>query len=251
VKFTPRGGRISIALERLDSHLEIRVSDTGCGIRAEFLPLIFDRFRQVDSSTTRAFGGLGLGLSIVRQLVELHGGTVTADSAGEGMGTTFVVRLPVTSVHPRVEYTPCKPGPDRRPAMSALSGSLAGISILAIDDEPDSLRVLATALRQFGAEVWGAHSASEGLQVLRAREVSVVICDIGMPQEDGYSFIRKLRELEKSASRWTPAIALTAYARPEDRMRTVAAGFQVHVAKPADPMEIGALVANLARTVIR
>jgi signal transduction histidine kinase/CheY-like chemotaxis protein len=250
VKFTPRDGRIQVVLERVESHVQIRVSDSGCGIPAEFLPSIFERFRQFDSSTTRAHGGMGLGLAIVRQLVELHGGTVTANSEGAGKGTTFVVRLPLVVLH-RQQEAGSSPGDSSRQHGASPPVSLSGLRILAVDDEADSLALLSTALTRAGAEVITANSALEGIEQFRKGRIDLAICDIGMPRQDGYAFIRKIRELEAGEARWTPAIALTAYARPEDRLRTVAAGFQAHVAKPADPLELIALVASLARTALR
>ncbi|HEY0340274.1 MAG TPA: ATP-binding protein, partial [Steroidobacteraceae bacterium] len=251
VKFTPKGGRIQVLLERINSHVEIRVSDSGQGIATGFLELVFERFRQVDSSTTRAHGGLGLGLSIVRQLVDLHGGNVIAESAGPGKGATFVVRLPLAAVQ-RAPALESAPEPESRDLVSPpAAASLLGLTVLAIDDELESLRVLSESLRLFGAQVTTANSALQGLELFRAGPVDVVICDIGMPQEDGYSFIRRMRALEQTAGRVTPAIALTAYARGEDRMKTLAAGFQIHVAKPANPLELVQVVAGLARVSAR
>lgn len=231
-----------------DTGARADVSDSGQGIATEFLQLVFERFRQVDSSTTRTYGGLGLGLSIVRQLVELHGGSVIAESAGPGQGATFVVRLPLTAVQ---RIPSLDPAPERKsqdlthpPAASCL----AGLTILAIDDEAESLRLLAESLKLFGAQVTTANSALQGLQSGR---VDVVICDIGMPREDGYSFIRRMRAVEQTAGKLTPAIALTAYARSEDRMKTLSAGFQIHLSKPVNPLELVSIVAGLAKISAR
>jgi CheY-like chemotaxis protein/two-component sensor histidine kinase len=250
VKFTPRGGRVQVHLERIDSVVQICVSDTGEGIAPAFLPHIFERFRQADASTTRSQGGLGLGLAIVRQLVELHGGKVSAESAGEGRGTTIKIHLPVSVLNrsvatqhiaePRAEALP-KHAPEDVP-------SLTGVRVLVIDDEPESLRVVAAALSQYAADVLSTNSAASGLELFSARTPHVVICDIGMPREDGYAYVRKMRKLEEGKPRWTPAIALTAYARAEDRARILAAGFQVHMAKPVDPFELISVVAGLAKT---
>ena len=212
---------------------------------------MFERFRQVDSSTTRTYGGLGLGLSIVRQLVELHGGSVIAESAGPGQGATFVVRLPLTAVQriPSLDPAPERQSQDltHPPAASCL----AGLTILAIDDEAESLRLLAESLKLFGAQVTTANSALQGLQSFRSGRVDVVICDIGMPREDGYSFIRRMRSVEQTAGRLTPAIALTAYARSEDRLKTLSAGFQIHLSKPVNPLELVSIVAGLAKISAR
>lgn len=248
VKFTPKGGRIQVTLERNNSHVQVRVADNGRGIASQYLAAIFERFRQIDSSTTRSYGGLGLGLSIVRQLVELHGGSVTADSPGEGQGSTFTVRLPITPLRYRAEptavYEVIPPVPSLAPTLMAL----AGVKVLIIDDELDSSHVLAVTLSAYGAEVMTANSAPRGLELFANAAVDVIVCDIGMPQEDGYSVIRKIRSAQEAGERWTPAIALTAYARSDDRTRALAAGFQAHVAKPADPLELVTLIAGLSRT---
>jgi PAS domain S-box-containing protein len=252
IKFTPRGGRVQIRVERINSHIEIVVSDTGQGIRPEFLPYVFDRFRQAEGGTTRQHTGLGLGLAIVRHLVELQGGTVRVDSPGEGQGATFTVRLPIMVVHPRddQELRVHPRAPKKGPILLDRSPNLNAIKVVIIDDEPDTRSLLRTVLEQCGAEVRDAGSAEEGLRVAEEWKPSVVVSDIGMPGLDGYEFIRKFRDRERQQGIWTPAVALTAYARAEDRVRALTAGFQVHVAKPIDPIEFALVVAGqLARGV--
>lgn len=195
IKFTPKGGRVQVRLERINSHVEINVSDTGCGISAEFLPFVFDRFRQADSSSTRQQGGLGLGLSIVRHLAELHGGTVIAASEGEGRGSTFTVRLPTMIIHRRdsqEERTHPRAGADLLPVASQ---RLDGLRILAVDDETDTRELLKAMLGGCGAEVTAAGSVGEALGLIEELKPDVIVADIGMPGENGYEFIRKLREL--------------------------------------------------------
>ncbi len=254
VKFTPKNGRIQVHLEWADSNVQICVSDTGEGIDAAFLPYVFERFRQADASSTRHHGGLGLGLAIVRQLVELHGGSVSAESAGPGQGSTFKVSLPVSLLQrpfppmQRMEDTltqEAENGGSRHPP------SLKGLRILVIDDEPESLHVVGAALSHCEAEVLTASSVASGLELFSRCAPNIVICDIGMPREDGFAFARKMRTLEQGRRRWTPAIALTAYARPEDRARILGAGFQVHMVKPVDPFELIAVIAGFGKTVGR
>lgn len=246
VKFTPRGGKIQIALQCVNSHAEVRVSDTGIGIKPEFLPFIFDRFRQADASTTRSHGGLGLGLAIVRNLVELHGGRVRATSPGEGQGSTFVVELPLMVVHPLPEA-----GEVRHPRALPEPGplvlpDLAAVVVLVVDDEADARDLIRRVLEECGAEVWMASSAREALEVLKRAPVGIILSDIGMPGEDGYEFIRQVRTLPYESGGSTPAAALTAFARPEDRTRALLAGYHAHLSKPVEPMELAALVARLA-----
>ncbi len=246
VKFTPKGGRVQVRLERINSHIEIIVSDTGKGIDAEFLPHVFDRFRQADGTTTRAHGGLGLGLSIVRQLVELHGGTVNVESAGEGQGATFIVQLPLMVTRRELN------NPERRHPTAGGSvsfdcpPSLKGLRILVVDDEADTRDLLRAVLERCDSEVTTVGSAVEALAALEQARPDVIISDIGMPEEDGYSLMGKVRELEAGLADRIPAIALTAYARVEDRVRALTAGFQVHVPKPVEPIELVAVVASLA-----
>jgi PAS domain S-box-containing protein len=240
VKFTPAGGRVEARVARRDSHVEIAISDTGVGIGADFLPYVFESFRQADSSITRRHGGLGLGLAIVKQLVELHGGLVEAKSEGEGRGATVTVRLPLMPITTDVSAAHAE---QDRPAPR-----LAGVSVLVVDDHSDTRDVVAMALEQAGANVLTAGAAAEALTVLRERRPDVLLCDLEMPGESGYELMKKLRALPADAGGLTPAIALTAYARDEDRVRTLLAGFQRHVAKPARPDDLAAAVAALAGT---
>ncbi len=251
IKFTPRGGRVQVLLERVNSHLEVSVSDTGQGIDPEFLPHVFDRFRQADSSTTRQFGGLGLGLAIVKQLVELHGGTVWVRSGGQGCGTTFTVALPLTILHPADE--PEDPAARRHPdggglavPVPAVSFDLADVRALVVDDEADARALVKRLLEARGAFVTAAGSVPEALESMRRGRFDVLISDIGMPKEDGYALIRQVRALDPERGGMIPAVALTAYARSEDRMRAVRAGFQMHVTKPVEPAELLTMVASLA-----
>jgi PAS domain S-box-containing protein len=249
VKFTPRGGRVQVLLERVNSHLEVSVIDTGEGIPPEFLPHVFDRFRQADASTTRRHGGLGLGLSIVKQLVELHGGRVRASSSGEGSGSTFTVSLPLTVIHP-----PPEPEAGRRHPVARTGPHLSqdtcvelhGVRVLVVDDEPDARSLLQRLLEDCHAIVMLAESAGAALEKLVADRPDVLVSDIGMPGEDGYSLIRRVRALHPDKGGNVPALALTAYARSEDRTRSVLAGFQMHMSKPVEPAELIAMVASLA-----
>jgi hypothetical protein len=250
VKHSQRGGRVQVLLERVNSHLEVSVIDDGEGISPEFLPLVFDRFRQADSTTTRRHGGLGLGLSIVKQLVELHGGTVRAKSPGVGKGATFTVMLPLTPVH----HDPAPVGERRHPRADVDASvfpeacvKLTGVRVLVVDDELDARSLVQRLLEDCEAVVLTAASAPEALSLLLQEKPDVLVSDIGMPGEDGYSLIRKVRALESDAGGEVPAVALTAYARSEDRTRAMLAGFQTHVAKPVEPVELVATVASLAR----
>jgi CheY-like chemotaxis protein len=244
VKFTPKGGRIQVLLERVNSHIEISVSDTGQGIRPEFLPHVFDRFRQADASTTRRHGGLGLGLSIVRQLVELHGGSVRAKSPGEGQGATFIVALPLAIAR---ELPPEKVPP--KPALNAESDGcpalLNGVKVLVVDDELDALRLMEKILTHCEALVRSVASADAALAAIAEFRPDVLISDIGMPDVDGYEFLRRVRLLERERGGRIPAVALTAFARSEDRTRALRAGFLVHIAKPVDPSELVATIASV------
>lgn len=247
IKFTPKGGRVQVRLERVDSHVEITVSDTGVGISAEFLPHVFDRFRQADGTTTRAHGGLGLGLSIVRQLVEMHGGTVCAESRGEGQGATFVVQLPLMVTRRTLDmHEPRHPTAGGGNNSLDCPPSLTGLRILVVDDEADTCDLIREVLERCGSEVTTAWSAAEALEAIGQSRPDVLISDIGMPEEDGYSLVGKVRALEVGSGERIPAIALTAYARVEDRVRALNAGFQVHVPKPVEPVELVAVVASLA-----
>ena len=246
VKFTPKGGKVDVLVQRVNSHVEITVHDTGIGIDPDFLPYLFERFRQADSSTTRKYGGLGLGLSIVKQLVELHGGGVRAESKGQGCGATFVVCLPLRAVvesdgSPRTHPTSQSVLPQR-----ARGVSLSGIRVLLIDDEPDARDLLRSVLTEVGADVLTAASADEGFVCAKADHPDVIVSDIGMPERDGYEFIRDVRRLSSAEGGKTPAIALTAFARSEDRTRAMLAGYQVHVSKPIEPVELIATIKSLA-----
>jgi signal transduction histidine kinase len=249
IKFTPRNGRVQVRVERINSHIEIVVSDTGQGIRAEFVPYVFEPFRQADSGTTRHHGGLGLGLAIVRHLVELHGGTVRVESPGEGQGTTFTVRLPVRIVHtPKDSDRRVHPTTSERPVVLEQHPDLSGAKIVVIDDETETRILLRAVLEQCNAEVRDSGAVDEGLEIVAAWKPSIVVSDIGMPGADGYEFIRRLRAEERERGAWTPAVALTAYARAEDRVKALSAGYQVHVAKPINPLEFALVIAGqLAR----
>jgi signal transduction histidine kinase/CheY-like chemotaxis protein len=242
IKFTPKGGRVHVRLQRVDSHIEIVVSDTGRGVAPELLPYVFDRFRQ-DSASARH--GLGIGLALVRHLVELHGGTATAESPGPDQGATFTVRLPLL-VHPEPS------GDDERLHPTAFRGaaftptvSLAGVRLLVVDDERDTLDLFASVLRMTGAEVRGASGVEEALGVFEAWQPHLLISDIGMPGEDGYGLIRRVRALAPERGGRVPAVAVTAYGSVDDRIRILSAGFQMHVPKPVEPAELVAVVANL------
>ena len=245
VKFTPAGGEVNVRLNRINSHLEIAVSDTGAGIHPDFLPHVFDRFRQADGSTTRAHGGLGLGLAIVRHLVELHGGVAVADSAGVGKGATFTVRFPLmlpveVPVHVDVDI-------NRRLAVSEQPCVLLdGLRVLIVDDEEDARELVSVMLTKSGAAMKCASSSSEAMEIIESWRPDVLIADIGMPVEDGYGLIKRVRALPRESGGQTPALALTAYARTEDRVRALSAGYQVHLSKPVDRVELAAVVASLA-----
>ncbi|HWS55726.1 MAG TPA: ATP-binding protein, partial [Pyrinomonadaceae bacterium] len=248
IKFTPKGGRVQVKLERVNSHVEIAVSDTGAGISPSFLPHVFDRFRQADQKTTRQHGGLGLGLAIVRHLVELHGGTVRAESGGEGHGSTFTVLLPVAPVY-AAEAESGRVHPAARETLPAFEcvERLDGLRILVVDDEPDTRELLRAGLGRCGAEVTTAVSVAEALEAMASAAPDLLISDIGMPGEDGYELVRRVRQLPAEAGGRVPAIALTAYARVEDRMQALRAGYQMHVPKPVELAELVAVAASLVR----
>ncbi|HKQ74349.1 MAG TPA: ATP-binding protein [Blastocatellia bacterium] len=255
VKFTPRGGRVTVELTARESHIEIAVSDTGQGIGPDFLPYVFDRFRQEEGSTARKHGGLGLGLAIVRHLVELHGGKVRAESPGEGYGATFTINLPIPSVQIEAPYTPEAVAPEDEEDSQLLANapSLEGLRVLVVDDEPDSRDLLAVVLRQRGATVTTVGSAIVALETLKANPFDILISDIQMPEVDGYELIRRLRLSEAGRDKFIPAVALTAHVRPKDRARVLAAGFQMHVSKPVSAAElvigVGSLAGNLGRNL--
>jgi PAS domain S-box-containing protein len=247
VKFTPKGGKIQVKAQRVDSHVEIVVSDSGVGISKEFLPYVFDRFRQADASTTRIHGGLGLGLSIVHQLVDLHGGTVTVASEGEGKGATFTIMLPfVGVVSTPKEIEPAAPDPGEQIISFDGLPSLQGLKVLVVDDEPDTRELIREVLKECGSEVITSRSAAEALEALERYQPDILISDLGMPDEDGYSLISKIRALPAERGGQIPAAALTAYARAEDRMRVLRSGFQFHLPKPVDSAELVTVVASLA-----
>ena len=240
VKFTPYRGSIKVRLEQEGTHAKVTVQDNGLGIEPEFLPSVFDRFRQADSSTTRNFGGLGLGLAIVRHLVELHGGTVWADSGGSGKGATFSAMFPLL------------PEPTQAPTLQISTETsvydvhtLEGLRVLLVDDEPEARQIISTVIKRMGAEVKACETASEALETLVDWRPDVLMSDIGMPEEDGYSLIGKVRALPRDQGGATPAAALTAYARDEDRKRALDAGYQMHIAKPVTSTQLVQLITRL------
>ncbi|BAY11914.1 hybrid sensor histidine kinase/response regulator [Calothrix sp. NIES-2098] len=243
VKFTPQGGKVEAKLSKVDGYAQIIVSDTGKGISAEFLPYAFDYFRQADSSSTRKFGGLGLGLAIVRNIVEMHGGTVTAASLGEDQGATFTVKLPLQKTKTQDLFNRQNHSSFSTPS----SYSLAGVQILVVDDDTDSLEFVAFVLEQDGADVIAASSALEALQVIEQKKPDVLVSDISMPDMDGYTLMRQVRAWSAEQGGEIPAIALTAFARKYDRQQALQAGFQLHLAKPVNPEELVAAVVQLAR----
>ncbi len=246
IKFTPRGGQVKVLLERVNSHLEISICDSGAGIPPEFLPYVFERFRQADSSTTRRHGGLGLGLAIVKHLVELHGGSVRVKSAGLSKGATFSIDFPQTSIHYERDAAPelaSSPGTKS----TKLPPNLAGVSVLVVDDEEDALNVLSTVFSKAGAAVRTAKCAQDALASLKTSIPSVLVSDVGMPGEDGFALIQAVRALPSDQGGSVPAVAVTAYSRTEDRIKAISAGFQMHIAKPADGVELVTMVASLAK----
>jgi PAS domain S-box-containing protein len=250
VKYTPKHGHILVTLARIDSMAEVTVKDSGRGISPSFLPYVFDRFRQAESTTTRATGGLGLGLAIVRHLVDLHGGTVEAQSEGENRGSTFTVRLPIRAIMATrgrpspalLQKTPSLPDAD---ALRKVPIDLRGITVLVVDDDEATREMLDTLISLRGGQTLGAASVAEALDLLAKNHPDVLLCDIGMPGEDGYSLIRQIRPRGPAEGGRIPAIALTAYARAEDRTRALLAGFQTHLAKPVEPTELLAVIAAL------
>jgi hypothetical protein len=245
IKFTPKGGQIQVLLQRVNSHLELSVSDTGIGIAANYLPHVFERFSQWDSSTTRSVGGLGLGLAISKQLVELHGGIIKAASKGEGLGATFSVELPLSIVQLQEEGSPrVHPTAETQSTELLSLPRLEGVHVFLVDDEPDARELLRTVLQDQGAKVTSFVTAEEALATLKTTRPTVLVCDIGMPKMDGYQLIRALRALEPRGDR-LPALALTAFARAEDRKRSLVAGYQAHLAKPFDVAELILLIADL------
>jgi PAS domain S-box-containing protein len=248
IKFTPRGGRVQIRSERVNSHLEIVVSDTGQGISHEFLPHVFDRFRQADQKTSRQHGGMGLGLAIVRHLVEMHGGTVSAKSDGEGKGATFTVSLPIAPVY-QVDPSAGRVHSAARDLLPAadVTDRLDGLKILVVDDEADTRELLRQGLEYCGATVSLAGSAAEAVEALIGKSPDILISDIGMPGVDGYDLIRQVRRLPAASGGKVPAIALTAYTRTEDRLQALRAGYDMHVPKPVELAELVAVAASVVR----
>jgi CheY-like chemotaxis protein/anti-sigma regulatory factor (Ser/Thr protein kinase) len=237
VKFTPHGGSIRVELSRGRSQMEISVTDSGIGIHEDFLPYVFNRFSQADTSITRPHAGIGVGLAIAKSLVELHGGTISVNSPGKGRGSTFTVSLPVSAV---VQEVGSEPGAD---AAFRQIQDLAGVKILVVDDEPDACEMLQHLFRLSGAQVEVAMSAEEALKVCDSFSPDVLVSDIGMPNVDGYELLRRIRNSGKTQ---LPAVALTALSRIEDRVKALAAGYQMHVAKPVEPAELLAVVSSLA-----
>jgi PAS domain S-box-containing protein len=247
VKFTSRGGKVQVRLERVNSHIEVSVSDTGVGIPAEFLPHVFDRFRQADAGIARERGGLGLGLSIAKQLTEMHGGTIEAASGGPGQGATFRLKIPVMIVHPFQDALE-RVHPRSSPGFRAIPVTeLQGIHVLAVDDDSDAISLIAELLQAAGAKVTTAQSAEEALRHLETNPPSVLVADLGMPRVDGFQLIEQVRSHRNPVVRRLPAAALTAYARSDDRVKALRAGFQIHLAKPIDPAELITTVATLAK----
>jgi PAS domain S-box-containing protein len=248
IKFTPRGGRVQIRSERVNSHLEIVVSDTGQGISHDFLPHVFDRFRQADQKTSRQHGGMGLGLAIVRHLVEMHGGTVSANSEGEGKGATFTVSLPIAPVY-QVDSSVGRVHPGARDLLppNDVTDRLDDLEILVVDDEADTRELLRQGLEYCGATVSVAGSAAEAVEALMAQTPDILISDIGMPGVDGYDLIRQVRRLPPTNGGKVPAIALTAYTRIEDRLQALRAGYDMHVPKPVELAELVAVAASVVR----
>jgi PAS domain S-box-containing protein len=247
IKFTPRGGKVQLRLARVNSHVEVVVSDTGRGIAPDFLPYVFERFRQADASFSREHGGLGLGLAIAKQLAELHGGTITASSGGVGTGATFALKLPLMIVHQQAHDSPPRQHPhtDRTAPQLQPAPRIDGVRVLAIDDEPDSVNLLRTVLEAAGATVTTARTGSAALEILRTDPPDVLVADIGMPGMDGLQLIRVIRQMDEPV-RSIPAAALTAYARSHDRITSLASGFHMHLVKPIDPLELVVAIATLA-----
>jgi signal transduction histidine kinase len=253
VKFTPKGGRVGVHVEQDGRHARIRVSDTGKGIPAHFLPHIFERFRQADSSPARAHGGLGIGLFVVRRLAELHGGTVRAESAGEGNGSTFTVELPLIGVGSRPHATaPIAEVDGGAPLLPAANGlRLDGVRLVVVDDEDDARECMKLALQHYGARVTAVGSAAAAVAAIDEALPDALVCDLGMPGEDGFSLMRRIRARPPERGGLVPAAAVTAYARSEDRARALAAGFDAHVPKPVEPIDLASAVKNLLRKSVR
>lgn len=248
IKFTPPGGSIEVRLAVVEANAQIQVIDTGCGISAEFLPHVFDRFRQADGSITRSYGGLGLGLAIARQLVELHGGTLEAQSPGEGLGSIFTIELPLISKVIETTETIARPIESINSDYLPLENlPLEGKRVLVVDDEDDNRELIRAALLEYNIEVLTASSATEAMEIVTKSNLDAIVSDIGMPDEDGYGLIKQIRAWEVNQGlKSIPAIALTAYARDEDRHRAIGAGFQMHLSKPIEPNKLALAISQLA-----
>jgi CheY-like chemotaxis protein len=242
IKFTPRDGRVHVYLRRVSSHVEISVVDSGQGISAEFLPQLFTRFTQADTSMARRHGGLGLGLALVKSLVDMHGGSIKASSPGIDHGSTFTVSLPLAALHVEDTQRMLTNGVPSAAAMAL--PDLEGFHVLVVDDEADARALIRAILSRCNAKVSTASSAAEGFQAVRQHQPDLILSDIGMPVEDGYEFLIKLRQLSDVEGGDTPAVALTAFARSEDRRRALMAGFQMHLAKPIEPSELLAVAST-------
>jgi CheY-like chemotaxis protein len=247
LKFTPRGGTVRASVWAHEGHVDITVTDNGLGIRHEFLPYVFERFRQADASTTRRHGGLGLGLSIVKHLVEQHGGTVAAASEGEGMGSSFSVRLPLASGEIRASRMHSPPRSESVPLPDMGLRNLGGLKVLLVDDEADARELISRILRDCNCEVQPAANAAEAMALARANRYDLLVSDIGMPDVDGFELLSRIRALGPARGGALPAIALTAFARPEDRLTALESGFLDHVPKPIEPSE---LVATIERVCL-
>ncbi|HEX6283365.1 MAG TPA: ATP-binding protein, partial [Pyrinomonadaceae bacterium] len=243
VKFTNNGGRVQVKVSQGNSAVEVSVTDTGQGIAREFLPYVFDRFSQADSTTTRHHGGLGLGLAIARHLVEIHGGTIRAQSRGEGQGATFTITLPLLEA--AVKNAEIKAATEK--ALPPAQQLLSGVNVLLVDDDTDTLTLMATALKRRQANVTAVSSAGEALQAIRQKRPDVLVSDIAMPDEDGYGLIERVRSLDNGDTKDIPAVAITAYAKDEDRERALSSGFQIYLAKPIELTELVSVVARAAR----
>jgi CheY-like chemotaxis protein len=250
VKFTPEGGRIEVRLAEENNRVRLEVKDSGVGIAPDFLPYVFDRFSQADSSVTRSFGGLGLGLAIVRHLIELHGGTVGVMSAGEGLGAAFLVTLPLATTEVPADARAAGAARDSESSTmgekQASYPALDGLRVLVVDDDADTRTMVTMVFERCGSEVRASATAREALDIFELWHPEVMVCDIGMPDEDGYSFIRRVRLAEAHRTQQTPAVALTGYARSEDRARALASGYQMHIAKPIDPLQLANAITKLA-----
>jgi CheY-like chemotaxis protein len=246
VKFTPAGGEIKVAVERLPAVARLTVSDTGRGISSDFLPYVFDRFRQADSSSTRQYAGLGLGLSIVRHIVEAHGGSVEAESAGEGRGATFTVDLPLASAAKLAADAQAEAAARPSGAHTARRPALMGLRVLLVDDDADTLQLLSVLLGRHGAEITAVTSAADALAVFERARPDVLVSDVAMPDVDGYELLRTIRAWPRERGGLVPALALTAYAGEADRQRALQVGFNAHMAKPVEPPELVAAIAALA-----